>query len=131
MRVPLALVGSLLLAPTLLAASAGPRAELRFASGVFRPGAPAPAVPAWFHAASIENSGSGSRYLAAITREALGEQARTQLESLGAEILGYLPVHGYRLRMAPESESAVRRLPFVVWLGALPSHLKIEPELAA
>jgi subtilisin family serine protease len=131
MRGPAAVVGSFVLVPALLAAPTPPRAELRLASGTFRPGDPAPAVPGWFHDASITTSAQESRYLAAVTRGPLGKQERAQLESLGVEILDYLPVHGYRLRVAPETESAVRRLPYVVWLGALPPHLKIEPELAA
>ena len=131
MRGSAALIASLVFAPASLAAPATSRAALHFAAGDFRPGEPSPAAPAWFHAASIATSERGSRYLAAITRGPLGSQDRTQLESLGVEVLGYLPVHGYLLRLAAESESAVRRLPFVEWLGALPPHFKIQPDLAS
>jgi hypothetical protein len=130
MRAAAAVVASLVLAPALLAAPATTRPSLRFTAGEFRPGESSPPAPAWFHETSIATSERGSRYLAAITRGPLGPQERAQLESLGAEILGYLPVNGYRLRLAPESESAVRRLPFVAWLGATPLHLKIQTDLA-
>src|SRR6266850_7981567 len=122
------LFGSSLLVPTLLAAPATQVHELRFAAGVFRPGEAPPAVGAWFHAVPTPLSARGSAYLTAITRGPMGRAERAQLEALGAEVLGYLPVHGYTLRLAPEVESAVRRLPFVVWLGAPPPQLKLQPE---
>ena len=125
------LVASCLFAHALLAASPSPRAELRFTAGVFHPGDAAPAAPVWFHDAALATSAGGSRYLTAVTQGPLGPQERAQIESLGAEVLGYLPVHGYRLRVAPEFESALRRLPFVVWLGEVPPHLKVGSELAA
>jgi hypothetical protein len=56
---------------------------------------------------------------------------RAQLEEAGAALLDYLPVHGYRLRAAPQAEEEIRSLPFVTWLGELPPHLKIHPELLA
>src|SRR6185436_1208520 len=95
----------------------------------FHPGETA-APPKWFHDRSQATSAKRSRYLVAITQGPLKDDERAQLASLGAEILGYLPVHGYRLRMAPPAEAAIRRLPFVVWLGAVPAHLKVESELA-
>jgi subtilase family protein len=52
------------------------------------------------------------------------------MEAAGAELLDYLPVHGYRVRLAPSAEERVRALPFVAWLGPLPAHLKIEPRLS-
>ena len=125
------LVASCLFAHVVLAASPSPHTELHFAAGVFHPGDAPPAVPVWFHDAALATSADGSRYLTAVTQGPLGPQERAQIESLGAEILAYLPVHGYRLRVAPEFESALRRLPFVVWLGAVPPHLKIGTELAA
>ena len=131
MRGTAVLVATLALAPTALAAPATPRPVLRFAAGEFRPGEPPPNAPAWFQAKSIAMSERGSRYLAAITNGPLGRRDRKQLESLGVEILEYLPVDGYRLRVAPSSEAAVRRLPFVAWLGTLPPHFKVAPELAA
>ncbi len=131
MRAIPVLIASSLLAPALLAASATPRAELRFTSGVFHPTDAPSAVPVWFDDAAIATSDRGSRYLTAVTLGPLARHERARIESLGAEVLGYLPVYGYRLRVQPELEAAVRRLPFVVWLGAVPPHLKIGPELAA
>ena len=130
MRRPIALIGMLLLAPALLAVSAAP-VELRFAGGVFRPGEPPPHAPAWFHAASIPLSARGSAYVTVVTRGPIGRDERAQLEALDAEILGYVPVHGYRLRIAPATEAALRRLPFVAWVGALPPQLKLQPEIVA
>ena len=123
------LLASLLLIPTASAAPGPPQAEIQFAAGTFHPGETATS-PKWFHERTAATSARGSRYLIALTQGPMTEDERAQLESLGAEILGYLPVHGYRLRLAPTIESGVRRLPFVVWLGAVPSHLKIESELA-
>lgn len=125
------LLGTSLLAPALLAAPAPPRAELRFAAGVFRPSDEHRTDPGWFHGIALATSARGSRYVTAVTNGPLSQQERAQIESLGGEILGYLPVHAYPLRVDPALESAVRRLPFVVWLGAVPPLFKIEPELAA
>jgi hypothetical protein len=104
--------------------------ELHLSGGTFRPAASSPAAPAWFVAPPVAVSARGSRYLVAITTIPLGPGERVALEAAGAELLDVIPVHGYRLRLAPDSEAAVRRLPFVAWLGALPSQLKLEPQLA-
>jgi len=53
------------------------------------------------------------------------------MEAKGAELLGYLPVHGYLIRVAPAYEESLRALPFIVWLGALPPHFKAHPDLAS
>ena len=111
-----------------------PPLELRLAGGIFRPLAGEPAAsasPAWFRPALEERSPRGARYLVAITRAALDAEERRLLQAAGAELLDYLPVHGYRLRLTPAAEDSVRSLPFVAWLGALPPHLKIEPCLSA
>ncbi|HEV8702942.1 MAG TPA: S8 family serine peptidase [Candidatus Polarisedimenticolia bacterium] len=105
--------------------------ELRLAGGVFRPLAGEPAAPGWFRATPEDRSPRGRRYLVAITRAALDAEARRLLEVAGAELIDYLPVHGYRLRLSPEAEDRVRGLPFIAWLGALPPHLKVEPQLSA
>jgi hypothetical protein len=125
------LVGSILLGPALLAGADVPSAELRFAAGDFRPGVAAPRTPTWFDDANVSTSARGHRYVTAVLRGPISASERLELRGLGAEILGYLPVHGYRLRITPATEATVRRLPFVVWLGTPPAHLKIEPELAA
>ncbi len=125
-----ATVAALALASTLAAAGSSSGPELRFAAGVFHPGEPGGA-PGWFHDSSTATSAGGSRYLTAITRGSLTQQERAQIEALGVEILGYLPVHGYQLRMPQDAEATVRRLPFVVWLGASPPHFKVASELAA
>ena len=129
MRGPSVLLAFVLLVPAAYAAPGSQRAELQFASGAFHPGETA-APPKWFRDRRQATSAKGSRYLVAIAQGPLKDDERAQLASLGAEILGYLPVHGYRLRMAPPAEAAIRRLPFVVWLGAVPAHLKVESELA-
>jgi hypothetical protein len=61
---------------------------------------------------------------------ALAPEERRILEDSGARILGYLPAGGYMVRLRPGSEEVVRSLPFIVWLGSLPSHMKVHPELA-
>ncbi|HZN56168.1 MAG TPA: S8 family serine peptidase, partial [Candidatus Polarisedimenticolaceae bacterium] len=128
-RLALALLASALLAPAFAAPE--PEPELRLTSGTFRPARALPSPPAWFHETRLATSAHGSRYVVAILAGPLAAPERERLESAGAQILDYLPMHGYRLRLAPDAEAAVRRLPFVRWLGVLPPHLKIEPQLAA
>ncbi len=113
------------------AAAPGAPLELDLAGGAFRPlanGTDAP--PPWFKAAEIRTSANGRRYLVAIARAPLSAGERQQLEAAGAEQIGYIPRNAYRVRMTPEAESAIRRLPFIAWLGELPSHYKIERALA-
>ena len=118
--------------------------ELRFAGGTVRiaPGQPsksavasatlsAPA-PDWFAAESpapVAKSPHGRRYLLAVAPGGLAETDRATLTAAGAEILDYIPVHGYRLRLPPAAEHAVQAMPFVAWLGEAPAHLKVAPEL--
>src|SRR5262245_24893171 len=99
--------------------------ELKLAAGTFRPLEGRPATPSWFQEIAVPHSAAGRRHLVAITDAALTAEQRHDLELAGATLLGYLPVHGYRLRVAREDESAVRALPFVTWLGELPAYLKI------
>jgi len=124
-------VASLLTASVFAATADSPRVELRFAIGDFHPDAAAATAPPWFHDGKVSVSEHGGRYLTAVTRQPLSGQERAGLEALGVEVLGYLPVHGYRLRMPPALEGAVRRLPFVAWLGVPPPQFKIGAELAA
>lgn len=115
-------VGSRLVAMLVLASSTAFAApELRFAGGTFRPEEARPAA----------TSPRGERYVVAVLRDAMGPEERRRLEEAGAEILGYVPVRGYRIRVTAEEEIAVRRLPFVLWLGEPPSHFKVQPGLAA
>lgn len=117
--------------PLLLAAAPVP-GGLHLVRGTFVPGVSAPPAPAWFRpAASPATAESGKRYLVALTSIPLGPAEREALRGAGAELLDYLPVHGYRLRVAPENEAGVRRLPFVSWLGALPAYAKVDPRLDA
>ena len=122
----------LLLTPSLLAAGAPTAApEVRLATGVVRPGEPPPAPPAWFAASEVATSARGFRYLVAVARGPLGNGEREQIEAVGAEVLDYVPVHAYRVRIPVGSEAKLRALPFVVWAGSLPPHLKIDPQVAA
>ena len=106
-------------------------AVLRLATGDYRPLAGEPAPPAWFHGVPRDTSAAGWRYLVAVTASSLEAEQRLQIEQTGAGIVGYLPVHGYMLRVAPESESRLRGLPFVVSLAPLPAWTKVDPRLAA
>src|SRR2546428_1246980 len=112
--------------------------EIRLAGGTIRPAEGQPLksddlAPGWYRAAAVtplEASARGLKYLAAVARGPLSSEDRLRLEAVGAEVLDYLPVHAYRLRLGPGAEAKVRSLPFVAWLGDLPRHLKIEPQLA-
>jgi len=105
--------------------------ELRLAAGPFRPADPPSPPPAWYEAAAHPLSANGRRYLVAITASSLTSGQRSQIEAAGGELLDYLPLHGYRLRLAPAAEPWLRSLPFVLWLGELPRHVKVHPDLAA
>lgn len=131
--------------PGFAASAASAEQELRLAGGTIRFGPPASAggpaalspsvenpAPDWYSAQGIvpyAASPRGRAYQVAITRAGLDAEGRRSLERAGAEILDYLPVHGYRVRLAPESIEAVRALSFVLWLGEIPTHLKVAPEL--
>ena len=78
-----------------------PLVELRLAGATFRPLAGEAAAPAWLRTAPVETSPRGRRYLIAITRSSLDPGQRRLIEAAGAELLDYLPVHGYRVRLLP------------------------------
>ena len=118
--------------------------EMRFAGGTIRivsgPGSKSaeggvtltPAAPDWFAAlspVSITKSPHGRRYLLMLSHGGLSPSDRETLIAAGGEILDYVPVHGYRLRLPPAAEHAVRAMPFIAWLGEAPAHLKVAPEL--
>lgn len=121
-------------------ATAGPRSaprpepgetlRLRMAGGDFDPRLSVRS-PAWYRDTSFRAAPDGKRYVVAMARGSLDAQQRRRLEQAGAELLGYLPDHGYRLRVDPRNEAAVRELPFVAWLGELPAHFKIQPQLSS
>lgn len=104
--------------------------ELRFAAGRFRPLGPEMPVPDWYAGAPLDRSALGQRYLVAILRSPMDPEQRRRLEAAGAELLDYVPDRGYRLRVAPEAEAELRALPFVAWLGAVPPHFKVDPQLS-
>ncbi len=112
-------------------AAAAPPAEqpptLRLTAGEFRP---LEEAPSGLRAELTAAAPSGRTYRIVITRVPLAPAERKRLEAAGAEILGYLPVNGYRVRIAPGAERELESLPFVAWAGALPGRFKIEPELA-
>jgi hypothetical protein len=105
-------------------------AELRFASWTYRPEGPAPIDPAWYRDLSEERSARGRRYLVAIAAGPLDPGERRRMEQAGGSIVGYVPEHGYRLRIDPAAVDAVRTLPFIDWIGAPPPHFKVQAELA-
>src|SRR5207249_2397871 len=135
----------ILLAALASAAVADPRMpgtprplEIRLAGGTIRPSEGQPLksddlAPGWYRVAAVaplEASARGFKYLAAVARGPLSPEERLRLEAAGVQVLDYLPVHAYRLRVQLGAEANVRSLPFVAWLGDLPRHLKIEPQLA-
>ncbi|HET6373298.1 MAG TPA: hypothetical protein VFG76_08320, partial [Candidatus Polarisedimenticolia bacterium] len=106
--------------------------ELKLTGGAFRPLAPGRQdPPAWYEPAARPTSARGLRYLVAITTGPLTPAQRAQIESAGAELLDYVPVNGYRLRVPASAVAALSALPYVAWLGELPPHHKVHPDLAA
>ena len=137
-KIACGIAAALAITLTLLSASPAPAedvarqaAELRFASGNFRPEGPAPIAPAWYRDLAEERSARGRRYLVAIASGPLDPDQRRQLEQAGASVLGYIPDHGYRVRIDPAAVDSVGALPFLVWLGEPPRHFKVQAELAA
>jgi hypothetical protein len=115
-----------------------PRAhELRFAGGTLRIVAAStgaslsPPAPDWFAAEAVPSTRSarGRLYLFAVAPQGLSGADQEALRALGAEILDYIPAHGYRLRVAPAGEHALRAMTSLAWLGEAPAHLKVAPEL--
>ncbi len=106
--------------------------ELRFEAGVFDPGSGGPPPPSWHRERAVASRASPTRrvYLVAITRSPLDASQRGALESAGAEVLGYIPSRGYRLRAPSGAGHAIRGLPFVAWLGETPPYLKVSRELS-
>jgi hypothetical protein len=137
MRARRLLAAVLWLAPALVWGSEGspPARELRFAGGTIRIAATAtltPPAPDWFAPESgraFEESPRGRVYLLALFNGGLSGPDSEALRAAGVEILDYVPVHGYRLRVPPPAEHAVRGMASVVWLGNAPAHLKVAPEL--
>jgi subtilase family protein len=105
--------------------------ELRYAAGAFRPESQSPVPPGWYRDASEKESPRGRRYLVAIAAAPLDPDQRRRMEAEGAMILGYLPLHGYRLRIDPSRVASLRALPFLAWIGEPPPFFKVQPELAA
>ena len=128
MRRGVPLLPVVLVSTSLLAAAP---AELRLAGGTFIPQGDSTPAPAWYRPEPAALSAAQLRYLVAITTESLDPAQRGKLEEAGGKVIGFLPVRGYLLRLAPESEEAVRDLPFVSWLGAIPPYLKAAPRLSA
>ena len=131
-RAPLLTGVMMILAVSSLAAAAErPPLVLRMAGGAFRPEGPLPEPPGWYRDFSHQRSAAGKRYLVAITRGPVTPEQRAELAAAGAELLGYVPRHGYTLRVDPEQEEALRSLGFVAWLGSLPAHHKVQPGLSS
>ncbi len=121
----------LLIPAAVLAGEPARGPKLRLAGATFHPAESAPPAPGWYKASTIAHSPNGRRYLVAMVSESLSPEQRVEIESIGAELLGYLPDRGYRLSMPPQSVARVRALPFVEWLGELPPHTKVLPRLSS
>src|SRR5215510_124878 len=103
----LALLGA---APLMAASSSPAPLELRYAAGTFRPRGSAPQTPGWYRDSSEKASPRGQRYLVAISIASLQPEQRRQMEAAGATLLGYIPAHGYRLRIDPARIDSLRSL---------------------
>ncbi|MGH9868976.1 MAG: S8 family serine peptidase [Candidatus Polarisedimenticolia bacterium] len=115
--------------PSSAAATSG--LQVRTLAGTFSPSGHLAAAPAWYMDQARPLTPGGERHLVAIADRPLGPDERGRLEASGARLTGYLPDRAYLVRVAPSDEPAVLALPFVMWLGALPPHLKVHPELAS
>ncbi len=116
--------------PALRAAEEKRPPQLRLAVETFQPLEPSMRPPSWYDGTPRREAASGRRFLVAIAHSPLDRPQRRLLRAAGAEILGYLPVHGYRLRLSSGSAAKLRQLPFFAWIGELPPYLKVSPELS-
>jgi hypothetical protein len=72
----------------------------------------------------------GTRYATATLLGPLTDEQRAKITALGVDIVGYAPVHGYRIRFAPEVAAAIVQLPFVASLDDGAPAAKLAPGLA-
>jgi hypothetical protein len=72
----------------------------------------------------------GSLHLVQLTTRPLDAQRET-LESLGAEILHYVPDQAFVVRMSPAARGAVTALEFVRWVGPHHPEFRLDLELLA
>src|SRR5262245_51458116 len=95
--------GSLVLVATVTVAAPRPKhvPELKTSHGVFHPlEAPSP-PPGWYHDSARPSSAQGRRYLMVIGRQGLSTEEISRIEQAGARVLGYMPDHGYLVRVRP------------------------------
>jgi len=74
---------------------------------------------------------SQSNYILLQTQAPLTEPEKSQLKSLGADLLEYVPENTYIAHYAPTSLEALRALPFVHWANTYMKGFKIAPALHA
>src|SRR5258706_9328130 len=82
------------------------------------------------HALGLDSADSSdSDYILIQAKEPLAKDQKQQLESLGVEILEYVPDDTYIARYPPADLAPLRHLPFVAWAGLYPKQVKVEPVL--
>jgi hypothetical protein len=79
----------------------------------------------------LATDSSQSNYILLQTQAPLTEPEKSQLKSLGADLLEYVPENTYIAHYAPASLEALRALPFVQWANTYMKGFKIAPALHA
>jgi hypothetical protein len=131
-RITALIVLSLLVAsliPLTPASLAGPQdAAIKLKAATFRPGlGEQPDIPPGLTIAEPP-AGVAGYYLVQFAGP-IQSQWKGALETLGADILAYIPDFAYKVRMTPGIAGQVRRLGQVAWVGVFHPAYKISPAL--
>lgn len=124
-RLRTCLLGILALFAAVSISGAGPL--IRLQAGVFDPVKPTGSTP------KIATAGSttASPYKIVQFSGPLKTAVRRSLESTGATVIGYVPDYAYVVRMNGNSESKVRSMKGINWVGTYMPSYKYSPSLAA
>jgi len=103
-------------------------APIRLQSGSFAPGlGEAPDVPPGLKIAEYA-AGSRGYYIVQFAGP-VGDQARVEIEALGGDVLGYIPDHAFKVRMAPGQARRLEDLDSVSWVGLFHPAYKLSAKL--
>ena len=72
---------------------------------------------------------SGSNFILVQVKTPLAKAERSQLETLGVEILEYVPENTYNCKYTPSDLGRIRALPFVAWANVYLRGFKVSPAL--
>lgn len=77
----------------------------------------------------VNDKNKQSHYYIIQFKTSILESDKTQVQSLGAILLEYVPDYSFIARIDPSNLSAIRNVPRVNWVGLLPVSLKVSKGL--